>query len=90
VVEAAGNPFLLELFDYLWGRGVTLQAWGDYYASGHADVDLVTDHADVLAALRSGDPEQAGAVMVAHVREGRTRHQDHRGSGRGAAEEWSG
>jgi len=77
IVAAAGNPFLLELFDDLWGRSVTLQAWGDYYASVDADIDLVTDHADVLAALRSGDPDRAGAAMVAHVREGLTRHQDH-------------
>lgn len=79
VVEAAGNPFLLELFDDLWGRSVTLQAWGDYYASvDDAAIDLVSDHADVLAALRSGDPDRAGAVMVAHVREGLTRHSEHR------------
>ena len=77
IVEAAGNRFLLELFDDLWGRSVTLQAWGDYYASAPAGIDLVTDHADVLAALRSGDPDHAGAVMVAPVREGLTRHQDH-------------
>jgi DNA-binding GntR family transcriptional regulator len=77
VVEAAGNPFLLELFDDLWGRSVTRRAWGDYYASVDTDIDLVTDHADVLAALRSGDPDRAGAVMVAHVREGLTRHLDH-------------
>jgi DNA-binding GntR family transcriptional regulator len=77
VVEQAGNPFLLEVFDDLWGRSVTLQAWGDYYASVDAHIDLVTDHADVLAALRSGDPEHAGAVMVEHVREGLHRHQDH-------------
>jgi DNA-binding GntR family transcriptional regulator len=81
VVEAAGNPFLLELFDDLWGRSVTLQAWGDYYASVDAHIDLVTDHADVLAALRSGDPDRAGAVMVAHVREGLTRHQEPRNRG---------
>jgi DNA-binding GntR family transcriptional regulator len=74
VVEAAGNPFLLEVFDDLWGRSVTLQAWGDYYASVEADIDLVTDHAELLAALRSGDAERAGATMVAHVREGLTRH----------------
>ena len=77
VVEAAGNPFLLEVFDDLWGRSVTLQAWGDYYASVRPDVDLVTDHAGVLDALRSGDPDRAAAAMVAHVREGLTRHQDH-------------
>ncbi len=77
VVEAAGNPFLLEVFDDLWGRSVTLQAWGDYYASVRPGIDLVTDHADVLAALRSGDPDRAAATMVAHVREGLTRHQDH-------------
>jgi DNA-binding GntR family transcriptional regulator len=87
VVEQTGNPFLLELFDDLWGRSVTLQAWGDYYASvDAAHIDLVTDHADVLAALRSGDPDHAGAVMVAHVREGLTRHQDHRDSQVGANE----
>jgi DNA-binding GntR family transcriptional regulator len=77
VVEAAGNPYLLEVFDDLWGRSVTLQAWGDYYASVHTDIDLVTDHADVLAALRSGDPDRAGAVMVEHVRAGLTRHHHH-------------
>jgi DNA-binding GntR family transcriptional regulator len=76
VVETAGNPFLLEAFDDLWGRSVTLQAWGDYYVSADPHIDLVTDHADVLAALRSGDPDHAGAVMVAHVREGLTRHPD--------------
>jgi DNA-binding GntR family transcriptional regulator len=78
VVEASGNPFLLELFDDLWGRSVTMQAWGDYFASVHDHVDLVTDHADVLAALRSGDPDRAAAVMVAHVRDGLGRHQGHR------------
>jgi DNA-binding GntR family transcriptional regulator len=79
VVVAGGTPCLLDAFDDLWGRSVTLQAWGDYYASVHAgaEIDLVTDHAEVLAALRSGDPERAGAAMVAHVREGLTRHQDH-------------
>ena len=77
VVEASGNPFLLEVFDDLWGRSVTLQAWGDYYASVPADIDLVTDHVDVLAALRSGDPDRAAAAMVAHVRQGLTRHADH-------------
>jgi DNA-binding GntR family transcriptional regulator len=76
VVEAAGNPFLLEFFDDLWGRSVTLQAWGDYYASADAGIDLVTDHAEVLAALRSGDPDHAGTVMVAHVRGGLARHHD--------------
>jgi DNA-binding GntR family transcriptional regulator len=76
IVESAGNPFLLEMFDDLWSRSVTLRAWGDYYASIDADIDLVGDHADVLAALRSGDPERAGAVMVAHVRKGLGRHQD--------------
>jgi DNA-binding GntR family transcriptional regulator len=86
VVEAAGNPFLLEVFDDLWGRSVTLQAWGDYYASVQADVDLVTDHADVLTALRSGDPDRAAVVMVAHVREGLTRHHDHGPPQAGAAE----
>ena len=79
VVEASGNPFLLELFDDLWGRSVTMQAWGDYFTSVHADVDLVTDHADVLAALRSGDPDRAAAVMVAHVREGLDRHRGPQG-----------
>ena len=77
VVVAAGNPFLLEHFDDLWGRSVTLLAWGDYYASADAGIDLVTDHADVLAALRSGDPDRAAAAMVAHVQEGLTRHADH-------------
>ncbi|MCW2577606.1 MAG: DNA-binding transcriptional regulator, GntR family [Modestobacter sp.] len=85
VVEQAGNPFLLEHFDDLWGRSVTLQAWGDYYASVDPHIDLVTDHADVLAALRSGDPERAGAVMVEHVREGLDRHQDRRVPQVGAA-----
>jgi DNA-binding GntR family transcriptional regulator len=65
---------------------VTLQAWGDYYASVHTDIDLVTDHADVLAALRSGDPDRAAAVTVAHVRAGLDRHQDHRPTQVGAAE----
>ena len=37
----------------------------------------MTDHADVLAALRSGDPDRAAAVMVAHVRDGLGRHQGH-------------
>ena len=54
-----------------------MQAWGDYFTSVHADIDLVTDHADVLAALRSGDPDRAAAVMVEHVRGGLSRHRDH-------------
>jgi DNA-binding GntR family transcriptional regulator len=77
VVEAAGNPFLLDAFDDLWGRRVTLQAWGHYYASVHTEIDLVTDHAEVLAALRSGDPDRAATVMVDHVRAGLHRHADH-------------
>jgi DNA-binding GntR family transcriptional regulator len=81
VVQATGNPFLLEAFDDLWGRSVTLQAWGDYYASVHTAIDLVTDHADVLAALRSGDPDAAARAMVDHVRAGLHRHGDQQATG---------
>ena len=74
VVQATGNRVLLEVFDDLWGRAVTLRAWADYYASTPMNIDVESDHAALLSSLRSGSPDRAQQAMVEHVREGLHRH----------------
>jgi len=68
VVEATGNAHLLELFDAVWGRAVSLLLYADLHrvAEGHFE----RAHADLLDALRSGDADKACDAMVAHIRDG--------------------
>lgn len=73
IVEAAGNDLLLEVYDDVWGRGVALRGWGDYYAAQPSVLDIEGDHADVLRALQAS-PAAAAEAMIDHVRQGLARH----------------
>ncbi|UUW92029.1 GntR family transcriptional regulator [Pimelobacter simplex] len=63
VVDAAGNPLLGSIFRSLSGRALQLFRIGQ-------DVDahgLHHEHVELVAVLRAGDAERAGAMMAEHI-----------------------
>jgi DNA-binding GntR family transcriptional regulator len=72
IVEQSSNPVLLDMFDSLWGRGISL--W--LFAATRKDQtpprpDL---HAELLNILKTGTPQEAQAAMIAHIRDGLDSH----------------
>jgi DNA-binding GntR family transcriptional regulator len=68
VVEATGNPYLVDLFDDIWGKGIALRIYADLWVSEDVHRPLADNHLVLLDALRSGDGARAEAVMVEHIR----------------------
>jgi DNA-binding GntR family transcriptional regulator len=66
IVRAAGNAILAQLYDQLRDRqlrmGVQVMR-----AEPHRIAKSIEEHAEILAALRSGDGEAAAAVVRRHV-----------------------
>jgi DNA-binding GntR family transcriptional regulator len=69
VVEATENPRLVELFDAVWTRARTLQAYSTYFQRELVHLPVRADHEDLLEAL-GNSPERAADVMRHHIREG--------------------
>lgn len=68
IVEQTGNKVLLDLFESLWGHGVSLWLFaGTMSNQDPPDPDV---HQVLVDVIGSGTPEQAQAAMIAHVREG--------------------
>lgn len=67
-VEATGNHHLLEMFDAMWNRSLSFQA---FRLMKPAQLDLtLTGHLSLLDNIRSGDPVAANRAMIAHIRDG--------------------
>ena len=67
VVEATGNPYLVDLFDDIWGKGIALRIYADLWVTENVHRPLADDHLVLLEALRSGDGARAEAAMVEHI-----------------------
>lgn len=66
IAQAADNPVLEALIEGLAGRSVQTRLWRS--ASAHEVVAAAhRQHLDILAALRSADPERARILMAAHL-----------------------
>ncbi len=80
VIEATGNPILVELFDSVWDRAKALQIFEQFHKFAEGADDLLSDHFGLTAAMRVG-PEQAYAEMKRHITVGFEAHQAGTSSG---------
>jgi DNA-binding GntR family transcriptional regulator len=67
VCEVSGNPFLPKLWAVMEPSLRALRVVSDPLFTGDWTA-MADDHADLLSALRSVDPERAGAKFAAHAR----------------------
>jgi DNA-binding GntR family transcriptional regulator len=72
IVEQTGNPVLLDMFDNIWNRGLSLWLFAATRA-GHAKPDPDA-HLDLYQAIADGNPAAAHAAMIGHVRDGLALH----------------
>ncbi len=68
IVAQTGNDALLDMFDSIWGRGISL--W--LFAATRANQDPPNPdvHEQLLDVIRTGTPAEAQAAMIDHVRDG--------------------
>lgn len=68
IVEQTGNPMLLEMFDRIWGRSVSL--W--LFAATRDDAGPLEpiEHQALYKMLSTADPDTAQKAMIEHIREG--------------------
>ncbi|MHA6797055.1 GntR family transcriptional regulator [Pseudonocardia bannensis] len=69
VVEATGNPLLVDLFDGIWTRATALQVYSGYFQRELVHRPIRELHQPMLEALAAG-PERAVEVMRHHIQEG--------------------
>jgi len=72
IVEQTGNPVLLDMFDNIWNRGLSLWLFAATRA-GQVKPDPDA-HRDLYNAIAAGQPEAAHAAMIGHVRDGLALH----------------
>lgn len=80
VIEATGNPILIELFDSVWDRAKALQIFEQFHKFAEGADDLLSGHYELTAAMRVG-PEKAYAEMMRHITVGFEAHQAGASSG---------
>ncbi len=72
IVEQADNRVLLDLFDSIWGRGISLWLFAATRTNpAQTDPDV---HRRLLRVLETGRPDEARSAMTTHVREGLSQH----------------
>lgn len=74
VMSASGNDALVEMFDLLWERAMMLRIQSDVWFGGGERGDRTHSHAEVFAAIASGDGDRAEMAMVDHIRQGLDQH----------------
>ncbi len=72
IVEQTGNKFLLEMFDNIWYRGLSL--WMFAATRGGKTTPDPTSHLKLFDIIANESPEAAHMGMISHVREGRELH----------------
>ncbi len=74
IVAAVGNPYLVELFDDIWGKSAAALTYAELFGMEVEHPDVRADHAQLLAALRSTDGVFAEQVALDHIRDGLRRN----------------
>ena len=82
IVETAGNSYLLNFFDSIWGRAIGALAYHDFYVHSPHD-EFVAEHEALIEELGSGDPARARRAMCEHIAWGLERNVDGRKARRG-------
>ena len=65
IVEQAGNPMLLDMFDRVWGRGISV--W--LFAATRGDQEPV-EHQTLFEVVSTAEPDAAQQAMIDHIRDG--------------------
>jgi DNA-binding GntR family transcriptional regulator len=74
IVSAAGNSYLVDLFDDVWGRVAAVLSFAELYFQEIEHPDVRADHAKLVRALRSGDAAKAERAAINHIRDGLQRN----------------
>lgn len=73
-MEAAGNKFLLEMFDMIWGRAMAFHLFA---AIENADIaKSLGNHTVLVDVIATGDRAAALEAFTAHIQEGFELHLD--------------
>lgn len=73
-MEAAGNRFLLEMFDMIWGRAMAFHLFA---AIENADISKsLGNHIELVDVIATGDRGAALEAFTAHIQEGFELHLD--------------
>lgn len=72
IVEQTGNAMLLDMFDRIWGHGVSLWLFAATRA-GQGPLEPI-QHQSLLKTLSTADPDTAQMAMIDHIRDGLERH----------------
>lgn len=70
IVQATGNPQLLNFFDTIWGQAASNQIYNRFFQTS-ADEAFFSDHLRLIDTIALGDAEKARAAMVEHICSGR-------------------
>ena len=63
---------LLDMFDSIWNRGISIRSFSAYRIPDHADYR--EQHLELLDQIKQGPMVEAENAMVAHIREGLHNH----------------
>ena len=72
IVAQAGNGVLLDMFDSIWNRGISIRSFSAYRIPD--DTDNREQHLELLDQIKLGPMVEAENAMVAHIREGLHNH----------------
>ena len=72
IVAQTGNGILLDMFDSIWNRGISIRSFSAYRIPD--DTDNREQHLELLDQIKLGPIIEAENAMVAHIREGLHNH----------------
>lgn len=73
-MEAAGNRYLLEMFDGIWGRAMAFQLFAEIE---HADISKsLGHHIQLVDVIATGDRTDALEAFTTHIQDGFELHLD--------------
>ena len=72
IVAQTGNGILLDMFDSIWNRGISIRSFSAYRIPD--DTDNREQHLELLDQIKMGPTVEAENAMVAHIREGLHNH----------------
>ena len=72
IVAQTGNGILLDMFDSIWNRGISIRSFSAYPIPDSQDNR--EQHLLLLDQIKTGNVDEAETAMVAHIREGLDNH----------------
>ena len=72
IVAQTGNGILLDMFDSIWNRGISIRSFSAYPIPDSQDNR--EQHLLLLDQIKTGNVDEAETAMVVHIREGLDNH----------------